>query len=150
MNSLTYYGLFLTSGTMSGNMYLNFFLNSVVEIPSVILYSLTINRYIYILLLFPVSLECVVSSMCNTLHPCHKICKNLVKRASVYSASVLSAIKKVPYSKQYWVLFLRIGIFCNVKSDHQKKTKNNTKQTKKKNNSKYYRERIWIYEVFGV
>lgn len=45
VNSLTYYGLFLTSGTMSGNMYLNFFLNSVVEIPSVILYSLTINRW---------------------------------------------------------------------------------------------------------
>uniref|UniRef100_K1QW65 Solute carrier family 22 member 3 n=1 Tax=Magallana gigas TaxID=29159 RepID=K1QW65_MAGGI len=47
VSSLTYYGLFLTSGTMSGNMYLNFFLNSVVEIPSVILYSLTINRIWY-------------------------------------------------------------------------------------------------------
>lgn len=45
VSSLTYYGLFLTSGTMSGNIYLNFFLNSVVEIPSVILYSLTINRW---------------------------------------------------------------------------------------------------------
>ncbi|XP_056003356.1 solute carrier family 22 member 7-like [Ostrea edulis] len=45
VNSLTYYGLFLTSGSMSGNMYLNFFLNGMVEIPSVFLYMNSINRY---------------------------------------------------------------------------------------------------------
>ncbi|XP_061190791.1 organic cation transporter protein-like [Saccostrea echinata] len=45
VNSLTYYGLFLTSGTMSGNMYLNFFLNGIVEIPCIFLYLFTINRY---------------------------------------------------------------------------------------------------------
>lgn len=86
VSSLTYYGLFLTSGTMSGNMYLNFFLNSVVEIPSVILYSLTINRYMYILLLFPASLDCkkmLLVLTCNTLYSCHKIWENLVKRATV-------------------------------------------------------------------
>ena len=46
VNSLTYYGLFLTSGTMSGNMYLNYFLNGIVEVPSVFLYVFTINRYV--------------------------------------------------------------------------------------------------------
>ncbi|XP_048750644.2 organic cation transporter protein-like isoform X2 [Ostrea edulis] len=45
VNSITYYGLFLTSGSMSGNMYLNFFFNGIVEIPSVFLYIFTINRY---------------------------------------------------------------------------------------------------------
>ncbi|XP_048750180.2 organic cation transporter protein-like [Ostrea edulis] len=45
VNSITYYGLFLTSGSMSGNMYLNFFFNGIVEIPSVFLYMFTINRY---------------------------------------------------------------------------------------------------------
>ncbi|XP_034321904.2 organic cation transporter protein [Magallana gigas] len=45
VNGLTYYGLFLTSGTMTGNMYLNFFLNGVVEIPSIFFYMFTINRY---------------------------------------------------------------------------------------------------------
>ncbi|XP_061190786.1 solute carrier family 22 member 7-like [Saccostrea echinata] len=45
VNSITYYGLFLTSGTMNGDMYLNFFLNGLVEIPSVFLYMFTINRY---------------------------------------------------------------------------------------------------------
>ncbi|XP_062608365.1 organic cation transporter protein-like [Saccostrea cucullata] len=45
VNSITYYGLFLTSGTMSGNVYLNFFLNGIVEIPSIFLYLFTINRY---------------------------------------------------------------------------------------------------------
>ncbi|XP_062579258.1 organic cation transporter protein-like [Saccostrea cucullata] len=45
VNSITYYGLFLTSGTMSGNMYLNFFLNGIVELPSTFLYLFTINRY---------------------------------------------------------------------------------------------------------
>ncbi|XP_062610624.1 organic cation transporter protein-like, partial [Saccostrea cucullata] len=45
VNSITYYGLFLISGTMSGNMYLNFFLNGMVELPGIFLYLFTINRY---------------------------------------------------------------------------------------------------------
>ncbi|XP_061190790.1 organic cation transporter protein-like [Saccostrea echinata] len=45
VNSMTYYGLFLLSGTMSGNLYLNFFLNGIVEIPGIFIYWFTINRY---------------------------------------------------------------------------------------------------------
>ncbi|XP_061190473.1 organic cation transporter protein-like [Saccostrea echinata] len=45
VNSMTYYGLFLLSGTMSGNMYLNFFLNGIVEIPGIFLFWFFINRY---------------------------------------------------------------------------------------------------------
>ncbi|XP_061190474.1 organic cation transporter protein-like [Saccostrea echinata] len=45
VNSMTYYGLFLLTGTMSGNIYLNFFLNGIVEIPGIFTYWFTINRY---------------------------------------------------------------------------------------------------------
>ncbi|XP_061190472.1 organic cation transporter protein-like [Saccostrea echinata] len=45
VNSMTYYGIFLTSGTMSGDVYLNFFLNGIVEIPGIFIFWFTINRY---------------------------------------------------------------------------------------------------------
>ncbi|ESP03406.1 hypothetical protein LOTGIDRAFT_171496 [Lottia gigantea] len=44
-NSLTYYGLFLTSSSLAGNLYLNFFLNALVEGPSALIYWFTIDRY---------------------------------------------------------------------------------------------------------
>ncbi|KAK3094647.1 hypothetical protein FSP39_004411, partial [Pinctada imbricata] len=45
VNSGTYYGLFLTSGSLSaGSRYLNFFINTLVEIPGAILFYLVIDR----------------------------------------------------------------------------------------------------------
>ncbi|XP_061163153.1 solute carrier family 22 member 21-like [Saccostrea echinata] len=45
VNSLTYYGIFLTSGTMTGNRFLNFFINGVIEIPSLFVCMYTANRF---------------------------------------------------------------------------------------------------------
>ncbi|KAK6167507.1 hypothetical protein SNE40_021513 [Patella caerulea] len=42
-NSLTYYGIFLTSSSLAGNIYLNFFLNALVEVPSAFIYWFTID-----------------------------------------------------------------------------------------------------------
>ncbi|CAG5126962.1 unnamed protein product [Candidula unifasciata] len=44
-NSLTYYALLLMSSTLSGSLYLNYFLNCVVEIPSAILIYFFIDRW---------------------------------------------------------------------------------------------------------
>ncbi|BFY98520.1 hypothetical protein BsWGS_01560 [Bradybaena similaris] len=44
-NSLTYYALILMSSTLAGSLYLNFFLNSVVEIPSAIFIYFFIDRW---------------------------------------------------------------------------------------------------------
>ncbi|CAG5136117.1 unnamed protein product [Candidula unifasciata] len=43
-NSLTYYGLFLMSSSLSGSVYLNYFLNSAVEFPSAIFIYFYIDR----------------------------------------------------------------------------------------------------------
>ncbi|BFZ01550.1 hypothetical protein BsWGS_04589 [Bradybaena similaris] len=43
-NSLTYYGLFLMSSSLSGSLYLNYFLNSVVELPSAAFIYFYIDR----------------------------------------------------------------------------------------------------------
>ncbi|KAJ8304388.1 hypothetical protein KUTeg_017971, partial [Tegillarca granosa] len=43
-NSLTYYGLTLTSSTLAGNRFLNYFLTSVVEFPGAICYLYLIDR----------------------------------------------------------------------------------------------------------
>ncbi|BFZ01549.1 hypothetical protein BsWGS_04588 [Bradybaena similaris] len=43
-NSLTYYGLFLMSSTLSGSIYLNYFLNCAVELPSAIFIYVFIDR----------------------------------------------------------------------------------------------------------
>ncbi|XP_052098931.1 solute carrier family 22 member 15-like [Mytilus californianus] len=44
VNSLTYYGLFLTSSSMAGSRYLNYFINATVELPSNIMFWLMVNR----------------------------------------------------------------------------------------------------------
>ncbi|KAK3095958.1 hypothetical protein FSP39_021306 [Pinctada imbricata] len=45
VNSGTYYGLFLTSSSLSfGNRYLNYFINGLVEIPAALAYFAVINR----------------------------------------------------------------------------------------------------------
>ncbi|KAK3095623.1 hypothetical protein FSP39_016786 [Pinctada imbricata] len=45
VNSGTYYGLYLTSGSMSfGNRYLSFFINGLVEIPAALIYFVVIDR----------------------------------------------------------------------------------------------------------
>ncbi|XP_055959323.1 organic cation transporter-like protein isoform X2 [Patella vulgata] len=44
-NSLTYYGIFLISSSLAGNVYLNFFLNALVEVPSSFIYWFTIDRF---------------------------------------------------------------------------------------------------------
>ncbi|XP_050403311.1 organic cation transporter protein isoform X4 [Patella vulgata] len=44
VNSLTYYGLFLTSSSMSGNRFLNYFLNALVEIPSMFVVFFSLKR----------------------------------------------------------------------------------------------------------
>ncbi|XP_033750920.1 solute carrier family 22 member 3-like isoform X2 [Pecten maximus] len=43
-NSLTYFGLYLTSASLTGNRHLNFFLNGLVELPGGFLYALLVNR----------------------------------------------------------------------------------------------------------
>ncbi|OWF49592.1 organic cation transporter protein-like [Mizuhopecten yessoensis] len=43
-NSLTYFGLYLTSSSLTGNRHLNFFLNGLVELPGAFLYALLVNR----------------------------------------------------------------------------------------------------------
>ncbi|XP_069137751.1 organic cation transporter protein-like isoform X2 [Argopecten irradians] len=44
INSLTYFGLYLTSTSLTGNRHLNFFLNGLVELPGGLLYALLVNR----------------------------------------------------------------------------------------------------------
>jgi OCT family organic cation transporter-like MFS transporter 4/5 len=44
VNSLTYYGLFLTSSTLSGDRYINFLLSALVEYPAAAMEALLINR----------------------------------------------------------------------------------------------------------
>ncbi|KAK6180248.1 hypothetical protein SNE40_012437 [Patella caerulea] len=44
VNSLTYYGIFLTSSSMSGNRFLNYFLYALVEIPSMICVFFSLKR----------------------------------------------------------------------------------------------------------
>ena len=43
-NSVTYYGLLLSSVQLKGNRFLNFFVNGVVEIPANIIYLILIKR----------------------------------------------------------------------------------------------------------
>ncbi|KAK7484480.1 hypothetical protein BaRGS_00024236, partial [Batillaria attramentaria] len=45
VNSFTYFALFLTSSSLAGDKYVNFVLLAVVEIPSCIVYSFTLDRY---------------------------------------------------------------------------------------------------------
>ncbi|KAK6180247.1 hypothetical protein SNE40_012436 [Patella caerulea] len=44
VNSLTYYGLFLTSSSMSGNRFLNYFLNALVELPAMFIVFFALKR----------------------------------------------------------------------------------------------------------
>ncbi|XP_060068863.1 solute carrier family 22 member 3-like [Ylistrum balloti] len=43
-NSMTYFGLYLTSTSLTGNRHLNFFLNGLVELPGGFLYAILVNR----------------------------------------------------------------------------------------------------------
>ncbi|ESO83621.1 hypothetical protein LOTGIDRAFT_169090 [Lottia gigantea] len=43
-NSLIYYGILLTSSSLAGDIYLNFFLNCLMEIPAAFIYWFTIDR----------------------------------------------------------------------------------------------------------
>ncbi|XP_071100668.1 solute carrier family 22 member 3-like [Haliotis cracherodii] len=45
VDSLVYYGLYMTSSTLAGNRYLNYFFNSVVEVPAALLIFLTLERF---------------------------------------------------------------------------------------------------------
>ncbi|XP_050395547.2 solute carrier family 22 member 3 [Patella vulgata] len=42
-NSLTYFGIYLSSSSLAGNIYLNFFLNALVEAPAALIYWFTID-----------------------------------------------------------------------------------------------------------
>ncbi|XP_050403310.1 organic cation transporter protein isoform X3 [Patella vulgata] len=44
VNSLTYYGLFLTSSSMSGNRFVNYFLNALVELPAMFVVFFGLKR----------------------------------------------------------------------------------------------------------
>ncbi|ESO88057.1 hypothetical protein LOTGIDRAFT_126895, partial [Lottia gigantea] len=44
INSVTYYGLFLTSSNLSGNRFFNYFLNAVVELPSLLFVFIAVKR----------------------------------------------------------------------------------------------------------
>ncbi|KAJ8319740.1 hypothetical protein KUTeg_001327 [Tegillarca granosa] len=46
VNSLTYYGLFLTSSTFAGDRFLNYFLSCLVELPSAFVFWSIINRFV--------------------------------------------------------------------------------------------------------
>ncbi|XP_067665107.1 organic cation transporter protein-like [Haliotis asinina] len=45
VDSLVYYGLYMTSSALAGNRYLNYFCNSVVEVPAALLIYLTLERF---------------------------------------------------------------------------------------------------------
>ena len=43
---LVYYGLSLISGTLAGNLYINFALSGAVELPSIIICAILLKRYV--------------------------------------------------------------------------------------------------------
>ncbi|XP_076444342.1 solute carrier family 22 member 6-like [Babylonia areolata] len=43
--TMTYFGLYLTSGSLAGDLYVNFCLNALVELPSCFIYFFTLDRY---------------------------------------------------------------------------------------------------------
>ena len=43
---MVYYGVFLSAPTVGGDMYLNFFLTSLVELPAIYLGIKAYNRYV--------------------------------------------------------------------------------------------------------
>ena len=45
---MVYYGVFLSAPTVGGDMYLNFFLSSLVELPAIYLGIKAYNRYVNI------------------------------------------------------------------------------------------------------
>lgn len=49
VTSLVYYGLSFNADDLAGNMYLNFALSGIVEIPAYILASILVNKWVYTL-----------------------------------------------------------------------------------------------------